>query len=48
MIYDSMEEYVEAELTGYTLPENLEIDMPVSQIIYVDTMEHTIWEASVH
>ena len=48
LIYDSMEEYVEAELTGYTLPENLEIDMPVSQIIYVDTMEHTIWEASVH
>lgn len=48
LIYDSMEEYVEAELTGYTLTENLEIDMPVSQIIYVDTMEHTIWEASVH
>ena len=45
LIYDSMEEYVEAELTGCTLPENLEINMPVSQIIYVDTMEHTIWEA---
>ena len=47
LIYDSMEEYVEAELTGYTLPRNLEIDRPVSKIIYVDTQEHTLWEASL-
>lgn len=44
LIYDSMEEYVEAELTGYTLPGNLEIKRPVSQIIYVDSQEHLIWE----
>ena len=44
LIYDSMEEYVEAELTGYTVQKNMEIDKPVSKIVYVDTQEHILWE----
>ena len=40
-----MEEYVEAELTGYSVPKNMDIDKPVSKIVYVDTQEHTLWEA---
>ena len=44
LIYDSIEEYVEAELTGYSVPKNMDIDKPVSKIIYVDTQEHTLWE----
>ena len=45
LIYDSIEEYVEAELTGYSVPKNMDIDKPVSKIVYVDTQEHTLWEA---
>ena len=45
LIYDSIEEYVEAELTGYSVPNNIDIDKPVSKIVYVDTQEHTLWEA---
>ena len=44
LIYDSIEEYVEAELTGYSVPKNMDIDKPVSKIVYVDTQEHTLWE----
>ena len=44
LIYDSMEEYGEAELTGYSVPQNMDIDKPVSKIVYVDTQEHTLWE----
>ena len=44
LIYDSIEEYVEAELTGYSVPKNMDIDKPASKIIYVDTQEHTLWE----
>lgn len=45
LIYDSIEEYVEAELTGYSVPNNMDIDKPVSEIVYVDTQEHILWEA---
>ena len=44
LIYDSMEEYVESELTGYTLPEPMQINRPVSKIIYVDSTEHVLWK----
>ncbi len=44
LIYDSWEEYVEAERNGFVEHEPERFELPVTKIIYYDTEEHVLWE----